>query len=275
MNLPFHNVDAKNERLKTLATKQKSLWTEFCNKLDLSFVFHDHGLEGSVLAHQELAVALNDKVASDSTFLPMFQEIRNLYTAVEEAREMGRTKRKKLKLGKQVLGEVYRTLTYRLRGVDPDDDGIRKEDGRYAAYYHKFCSFDQIEDRLRDLFEFANDDVVDLYHPITHAAMVHHRFMKCMPYGKVSGKMARLVSNILLMQYEYPPAIIHTIERARYYEALTSPDAEQLTELTLEALTGAVSGGLRFFEEEMAERKRKREARRKLRAQRTSESRVR
>jgi hypothetical protein len=40
-----------------------------------------------------------------------------------------------------------------------------------------------------------------------------------------SGKVARLVMNLLLLRSGYPPAIIHSTERQRYYEALRGSSA--------------------------------------------------
>ena len=39
-------------------------------------------------------------------------------------------------------------------------------------------------------------------------------------FASDSGKVARLVMNLLLLRSGYPPAIIHSTERQRYYEAL-------------------------------------------------------
>ena len=40
------------------------------------------------------------------------------------------------------------------------------------------------------------------------------------PFPTDSGKVARLLMNLLLLRSGYPPAIIHSTERQRYYEAL-------------------------------------------------------
>jgi hypothetical protein len=40
------------------------------------------------------------------------------------------------------------------------------------------------------------------------------------PFPNDSGKVSRLLMNALLMRAGYPPAIIHSTERQRYYEAL-------------------------------------------------------
>ena len=72
--------------------------------------------------------------------------------------------------------------------------------------------------------------------------------MAIYPWPKNSGKVARLFSSLLLLRDGYPPAIIHSIERQRYYEALRSESAG-LVQLFFESLQNGVETAIRFFEE--------------------------
>lgn len=264
MTLPYFHVDTRNERLKTLAGKHGSLWSEFNQKLDISWIFHDHGLEGTVLQFQEIAVALNSKVASDNSFLPMYQEIKNVHTTIQSIREQA--EKKTDRITKHLLQQCYGLLTHRLRGI-PEGDGIRQEDGRYGAYYHKSCPFTEIEQHLKKVITEANQTTIDDLHPIVQATRFHFQMMKVMPYGRFSGKIARLIANLMLMHHGYPPAILHTVERARYYEALAEEDEHALLHLVIEGLSTTVESGLQFIEEGLAERRKKREARKALKNQ--------
>jgi Fic family protein len=49
---------------------------------------------------------------------------------------------------------------------------------------------------------------------------VHYDLLRIFPFTNDSGKVARLLLNILLLRADCPPAIIHSAERQRYYEAL-------------------------------------------------------
>jgi Fic family protein len=44
--------------------------------------------------------------------------------------------------------------------------------------------------------------------------------LRVFPFPTDSGKVARLLMNLMLLRSGYPPAIIHSTERQRYYEAL-------------------------------------------------------
>jgi Fic family protein len=56
--------------------------------------------------------------------------------------------------------------------------------------------------------------------PLRVAARVHYDLVRVFPFPNDSGKVARLLMNVVLLRGGYPPAIVHSTERQRYYEAL-------------------------------------------------------
>jgi len=52
------------------------------------------------------------------------------------------------------------------------------------------------------------------------AARAHYDLLRVFPFPLDSGKVARLFMNLLLLRSGYPPSIVHSTERQRYYEAL-------------------------------------------------------
>lgn len=272
MTLPYFHVDTRNERLKTLATKHGSLWNEFNQKLDISWIFHDHGLEGTVLVVQEITSALSHKPNADTSSQPMYQEVSNMQASISMIR--GQLENEKSdRITRSLLQQCYTLLSNGIRGVQKGD-GIRQEDGRYGAYYHKSCTFSEVEDNMKRVLAEANQTSTEDLHPIVQATRFHFNMMKVMPFGRFSGKITRLISNLILMRNGYPPAILHTVERARYYEALAEDNEHKLLHLVIEGLTTTVSGGLQYIEEGLAERRRKREARKALREQKEEKART-
>src|SRR6202044_733931 len=61
--------------------------------------------------------------------------------------------------------------------------------------------------------------------PVRLAAPAHYDLLRVFPFTSDSGKVARLMMNLLLLRSGYPPAIIHSTERQRYYEALKGASA--------------------------------------------------
>ncbi|CAF0927013.1 unnamed protein product [Brachionus calyciflorus] len=57
-------------------------------------------------------------------------------------------------------------------------------------------------------------------HPVQIAAMAHYKFVYIHPFYDGNGRTARLIMNLLLMKFGYPPIIINKEDRLEYYEYL-------------------------------------------------------
>ena len=73
---------------------------------------------------------------------------------------------------------------------------------------------------MRKLGEWIDDPANKHMHVIEKVASLHSKFMAIFPWAKESGRTIRIASNLLLQEGGYPIAIVHSIDRQRYYEAL-------------------------------------------------------
>ena len=76
----------------------------------------------------------------------------------------------------------------------------------------------------------ANPEKLDL---ISHVAKSHHRFVWIHPFFDGNGRTARLIMNLWLMKYGYPPAVILKNDRKKYYDALNKANNGKYEKLVL------------------------------------------
>ena len=73
--------------------------------------------------------------------------------------------------------------------------------------------------------------------------------MQVFPYTENTGRVARLLANLILLHGGYRvPCIIHATDRQRYYESLRLPEPI-LRDLTIEALDNGLNQAEKFFRE--------------------------
>jgi Fic family protein len=145
------------------------------------------------------------------------------------------------------LRQIYSLLT-------PDDadakGGLswRKDMPLHRVYFHEISTPDKIPTQVRATVQWlGSEEAKRTMHPTRLAARAHYQLLHIFPFTKHSGKVARLVMNLILMHEGYPPAIIHATDRQRYYDALkTSPDA--VSGIVQEALENAAESTLRYFQ---------------------------
>ncbi|HWO08638.1 MAG TPA: Fic family protein, partial [Polyangiaceae bacterium] len=132
-------------------------------------------------------------------------------------RELGERKRQPATLDQ--LKRIYLTL-------HPEEGDLktvryRKEIPQHRMYFHEYAAPDKIPYKVRQVFDWLNGpEPKKLKSPLRVAARVHYDILRIFPFGKDSGKVARLFMNMLLLRADFPPAILHSTERQRYYEAL-------------------------------------------------------
>ena len=74
----YLDVDDRLVELKTLMEEASFSMADFREKFDMSWIYHDCGLEGIVLSYHEIKAAIDRKVASDNHLLPTYTIIKNL-----------------------------------------------------------------------------------------------------------------------------------------------------------------------------------------------------
>ena len=224
----------------------KAAVEQYDKLLEMSWVYHDSALEGTVYNEIELKAALDDQVVSDSTLIPVYDEIRQHKAAVAMVKELAEKKTAKISL--DTIKKIFLTL------APEENEGkgspkYRKDMPLHRLYFHDIAAPDKINYQMRQLIEWINaPDTKRSTHTVRLAAKAHHTLLHIYPFPKFSGKVARLLMNLILMRQGYPPVVIHATERHRYYDALkTSPEA--VASLVTEALAASVESAIRFFED--------------------------
>jgi Fic family protein len=221
-----------------------SVVTELREKLLIGLIYHDAAIEGEVLSHGEIKAAIDTNIISDISLIPSYEEISNFSRACAAADELAKQKKKPVKL--DTLRDLYAILApNQVEGGLP----FRKENPLHRLYYHDICPPEKIAFKMKKLGEWLESDETKELAPIERATKFHWRFMAIFPWANHSGRTARLVANLILEQAGYPLAIIHSIDRQRYYESLRSANSKQLLSLYLESVETTAASALRVYEE--------------------------
>jgi Fic family protein len=219
---------------------------EYQERFDIAWIYHDSALEGVVYSMDELRTAMRDEPVSDPSLIPVYDEIRNHMGAIEIIREMAQKRRATVTL--EVIKKLFAQLApEELEGKGPPK--YRKDMPLHRLYFHEIAQPDKISYRMRQLVQWLSDpETKKSMHPVRMASKAHYQLLHTYPFPRHSGKVARLVMNLILMRAGYPPVVIHATERQRYYEALRNGEDATAT-LVNQALGGAIETAIQYFEE--------------------------
>jgi Fic family protein len=201
----------------------------------MSWIYHDSALEGVVYTFQELRTATeagSPLAVTDSSLQPVCEEIRRHREALDYIRDYATKKR--LPVNLDVVKKIY--LILHPEEGDLKSVRYRKDIPQHRLYFHEYAPPDKITYKMRQIVDWINDpETRRTRGPLRVAARAHYDMLRVFPFTTDSGKVARLLMNLLLLRSGFPPAIVHSTERQRYYEALKGSSAT-MTQIVQEAI---------------------------------------
>jgi Fic family protein len=157
---------------------------------------------------------------------PVVEEIRRHREALNFVRDLATKRRMPVTI--DIIKKIYCVL--HPEEGDTKTVKYRRDIPQHRLYFHEYAAPDKIAYKLRQLIDWMNDpELRRARTPVRLAARAHYDLVRVFPFPTDSGKVARLVMNLLLLRSGYPPAIIHSTERQRYYEALKGSTATMYT----------------------------------------------
>lgn len=260
------DIDEKNEALRELMAQHKDKAKEFMEKFEMSWIYHDAALEGVIYSPQEISAALYPGRSTENSMIPVMLEIRNHKATCDFIREEARTSGKKnaqitlatfkrihdLLLGNTPEAHAARAATERRERTEKelakerDRSGFRKDMPLHRTYFHDIAQPAKIPGLLEKLVELTGTPEFKEGHPIRQAATVQHQFLQIFPFTEHSGKVGRMSANLILLRHGYLPAVIHSIERQKYYEAFRG-SAGAFRNTLMDAMENSLDNGLKFF----------------------------
>ena len=263
----YQEIDDKNDSLREYLDVYKSKAKEFLERFEMSWIYHDAALEGVVYTPQELQVALHpQRGAAEASMVPVVLEIRNHKAVCDFIRDEasgGGKKQAQITLttikrmhdlfaGNTPEAQAARAAAERRERTEKElakereKGGYRKDMPLHRTYFHDIAQPAKIPALLEKLVDYTASAEFREFHPLKQAATVQHQFLQIFPFTEHSGKVARMCSNLILLRHGYMPAVIHSIDRQKYYESFRAPVGTFRT-LLMDAIENSLDNGLKYF----------------------------
>jgi Fic family protein len=236
-------IDERTEKLQRMMRREKNKAADFQHRFELSLIYHENALEGIVFSSNELMSALDpNAIAADASMVPIFTEIRNHRSALAFIREEAANKKGKITV--TLIKKIYEILG---QGIPEREKALYRRDmPLHRTYFHDIAQPNKIPQLVEKLVDTVAGAEFRELHPVHQAATLQWQFMQAFPFTDNSGKVARLLSHLMLLRIGYLPPVIHAIDRQRYYESLRMPVAT-LRQLITEAMENSLENAFKFF----------------------------
>jgi len=207
-------------------------------KYRLEWNYNSNAIEGNSLNYGETYAFLMHGITAHGKPLKDYLDIKGHNEAINYLINLVRNKEE---LTEAVIRELHKVILVESYETDAvtQNGKLTKKTVTLGAYktvpnhvktatgeMHYFASPEETPAKMHDLITWyrktKNDKEI---HPVVLAAFFHHHFSEIHPFDDGNGRLARLLMNLILMQNNFPPAIIKTKDRNNYYLALSQADS--------------------------------------------------
>jgi Fic family protein len=207
-------------------------------KFRLDWDYHSNHLEGNSLTYCETKALILFGITAQGKPLKDHIEITGHDEAIKWVSDIVKGD---YPLTESFIRELHVLLLkepYEVDAITPDGNATKKriEVGTYKSVPN------HVKTKTGEIFRFATPeetpalmhDLLDWYHqkkqspdvnPIILAAEFHYKFIRIHPFDDGNGRIARILMNFILMQFNYPPVIIKTNDKGNYFSALQLADS--------------------------------------------------
>ena len=195
--------------------------------LSVEWTYNSNSIEGNTLTLQETQMVLQEGITVKGKSLREHFEAKNhekainyLFSIVDDSYEIRAIDI--LSLHSLVLNMIEEDYAGRIR-----NGGVRISGANFIP-----PNANKVPDLLDELVDFVINNPLQL-NDIELATIFHHKFVWIHPFFDGNGRTVRLAMNLILMRKGFPPAIILSNDRKKYYDALNQANKGNYQKLML------------------------------------------
>jgi len=239
----FQRVDSARAQLDSLRPLDREQEDRVMQKFRLWWTYHSNAIEGNSLTQGETEMFLMEGLTAKGKPLKDHLDLRGHSNAINYLLGFIRDKEVLTEAAIRKLHEVLLVEPYQVQAITPDGQPTMKTValGQYKTQpnhvrtptgeTHFYSTPEETPAKMQDLMVWYRDETAKgSMHHVEIAARFHHRLTAIHPFDDGNGRMSRLLMNLMLMQWGFPPAVIRNTERNQYLAALRMADREEVTE---------------------------------------------
>jgi Fic family protein len=209
----FKEIDDKKALLDSKRPLPEYTVKSIREKLLLEWTYNSNAIEGNTLTLIETKVVLEGITIGGKT-LKEHLEVVNHRDAILYIEDIVRNEES---FTEWQIKNIHRLI---LKSINDDYAGTyRDQQVMISGAEHMPPEPFLIKEKMESFVKWYNTEAQEL-HPIERSAMVHIIFVGIHPFIDGNGRTSRLLLNLELMKSGYPPIVISTENRFKYYSAL-------------------------------------------------------
>jgi Fic family protein len=258
----LQQIDKLQEQIVAYGKLADDVLKKINYKLRLEWNYTSNSMEGNSLTKSETRSVMIGNITVNAKPIKDILEVKGHDEVISAIMKMGKGE---LNISEKRIKEIHIGIMHEEDQEKKKMIGQWKKDNNYL-YNYKNERFDfvapaDVPERMHQLVNWINNEKdkitrkqQDALHPVMLALRFNLEYVTIHPFYDGNGRTSRILTNLILISYGYPPLYIKENERAAYYQYLADiqgyggePDIfyEYMTELIIrsqEIIVDAIEG---------------------------------
>jgi len=219
-DLLLKRVEEKKKRLDNLRPLPKDALKKLLEDIRLRHTYHSDAIEGNTLTLQETKLVLEEGVTIGGKPLKDHVEAKNDAEAFDLMIKLVHAEKP---VSQDIIQQIHEIVT----------KGILEVSGKYRTEHVRITGSKTTPPSFSKIVKLMDEYISNIrelkLQPIKKAAFIQHELVLIHPFLDGNGRVARLITNLYLMNQGYPPIVLKKEDRRKYYRVLQSADDGDLS----------------------------------------------
>jgi Fic family protein len=224
----IHQIDALQQQIAAYGELKQEVKNKINYKFRLECNYTSNSMEGNSLTKQETRSVMVGNITVGGKPIKDVLEIKGHDEVISEILKIGKGE---LHISEKRIKDIHRGIMHE---EDPEKKnliGTWKRQINYLYNYKNerfdFAAPDEVPERMHQLVNWINAEgekiqrkEANALHPVQLALKFHLDYVTIHPFDDGNGRTARILTNLILISYGFPPIYIKDSEKDQYYQYL-------------------------------------------------------
>lgn len=230
-------IEKLREQLSSFGDIKPEVENQILQKLRLNWNFNSVSSDRNLLSLEETRALITQGIAKGNKPLKDYLEMKvhnDVISWIFELAHVGFSLSEDFikQIHESILLEPYEVQSFTKAGkpvLKMVELGKYKTEPNYIFGSNgkilEFATPEETPEKMGELLDwYAEESHQPNVEPITLATEFHYRFIKIQPFDDANGRLAKILTNFILMQFGYPPIIVRRSEKNIYQFSLQEAD---------------------------------------------------
>lgn len=208
-------IIAKKLRLDSSRPLSEDIVRRLHRNMEIEYTYNSNAIEGNTLTLRETQLVIREGMTISGKSLVEHLEAKNHPKAIEYIENLANCD-----LGEADILKAHEMV---FSGILENAGNYRNSQVYVEGSEHVPPPAFEVPGLMGELLTSLEKNPQEL-RPIEMAAVFHYKLVFIHPFDDGNGRIARLLTNLLLIRYGYPLTVIRNVDRRRYYDTLRKAD---------------------------------------------------